>query len=255
MVESTGLYLVDIESVLDGSARRSIEDGMVPVGKVLILKDLIEYFYNQAKKGMSIGFTGLDEIKKLGSIKRSGVNIEIIENDKHVIRELNYEEIKKSIREYAWKSSAIIITSDSMMLDSAEALGIPVLYTGSKRTGKLKLESFFDDKTMSVHLKEGATPLAKLGKPGSWVFVKLSDKPMERAQIEELSREIIERASTMEEGFVEIDRTGSTIVQLRDYRIIITRPPLSDGWEITAVRPIAKLKLEDYNLPEKLMKR
>jgi len=58
LVENAGLYLVDVESVLDGSARRAIEDGMVPVGRVIILKELVEYFYNQAKKGMSIGFTG-----------------------------------------------------------------------------------------------------------------------------------------------------------------------------------------------------
>jgi len=255
LVENAGLYLVDVESVLDGSARRAIEDGMVPVGRVIILKELVEYFYNQAKKGMSIGFTGLDEIKKIGNIKRSGVQIDIIESDKKLIREISYEELKRDIRDYAWKASAVIITSDLMMLESSEALNIPVLFTGSKKYGKLKIEEFFDEKTMSVHLKEGALPLAKIGKPGSWIFVKLSDKTLDRSQIEEMSREIIERASTMEEGFVEIDRTGSTIIQLKDYRIIITRPPLSDGWEITAVRPIAKLKLEEYNLPEKLMKR
>jgi ATPase len=30
---------------------------------------------------------------------------------------------------------------------------------------------------------------------------------------------------------------------------------MSDGWEVTAVKPLAKPSLEDYNLPEKLMKR
>ncbi|AFZ70629.1 ATPase (PilT family) [Caldisphaera lagunensis DSM 15908] len=255
MVENSGLYLLDIEAILDGSARKAIEEGMVPIGRVVILKDLVEYFYNQAKKGMSVGFTGLDEIKKIVNIKKGGIQIDIIDSDKKVLKELSYEEIKKEVRDYAWKSNAIIITSDLMMLESSEALNLPVLYTGSRKYGKLKIEEFFDEKTMSVHLKEGALPLAKLGKPGNWIFVKLSDKQMDRSQIEEMSREIIERASTMEEGFVEIDRPGSTIIQLKNYRIIITRPPLSDGWEITAVRPIAKLKLEDYNLPEKLMKR
>ncbi|MEB2792469.1 MAG: Flp pilus assembly complex ATPase component TadA [Caldisphaeraceae archaeon] len=254
MVESVGLYLVDVESVLDGSAKRSIEEGLVPVGRVLILKELIEYFYVQAKNGMSTGFTGLDEIRKLESIKRRGVKVEVIEADKK-LREESYEEVKRLIREQAWKLSAIIITSDSMMLESAEALGIPVLFTGKERKGRLKIEEYFDEKTMSIHLKEGALPLAKVGRPGNWIFVKLSEKPTERNEIVEISREIIERAYTMEEGFVEIDRAGSTIVQIKDYRIIITRPPLSDGWEITAVRPIAKLSLEEYNLPEKLMLR
>ncbi|MDK2384033.1 MAG: ATPase, T2SS/T4P/T4SS family, partial [Candidatus Korarchaeota archaeon] len=53
----------------------------------------------------------------------------------------------------------------------------------------------------------------------------------------------------------EIDREGSTIVQLGSYRIVITRPPLSEGWEITAVRPLVHLSLDDYRLPAKLLKR
>jgi ATPase len=36
---------------------------------------------------------------------------------------------------------------------------------------------------------------------------------------------------------------------------VIVRPPLSDGWEITAVKPVKKLRLEDYNLPPELIKR
>jgi len=45
------------------------------------------------------------------------------------------------------------------------------------------------------------------------------------------------------------------IVQLRDFRIVIAIPPFSDGYEITAVRPIRKLSIEDYNLPRELMER
>ena len=36
---------------------------------------------------------------------------------------------------------------------------------------------------------------------------------------------------------------------------MITKPPLSDGWEITAVRPTRVMELEDYDLPEKLYAR
>jgi hypothetical protein len=39
------------------------------------------------------------------------------------------------------------------------------------------------------------------------------------------------------------------------FGIAVARPPFSDGLEITIVRPIVKLTLEDYNLSEKLMER
>ncbi|RLG74472.1 MAG: ATPase, partial [Thermoprotei archaeon] len=57
------------------------------------------------------------------------------------------------------------------------------------------------------------------------------------------------------EGSIEVERSGSMIVQLRDYRIVIVMPPVGNGYEVTIARPIVKLRLEDYNLPEKLLRR
>ena len=42
---------------------------------------------------------------------------------------------------------------------------------------------------------------------------------------------------------------------MQEYRIVITSPPFSDGFEVTAVRPVKKLTLDDYNLADPLMKR
>jgi ATPase len=56
-------------------------------------------------------------------------------------------------------------------------------------------------------------------------------------------------------GSIEISRNGATVIQLENYRIAITKPPFSDGLEITIVRPIAHLTLEDYKISSKLMER
>ena len=120
---------------------------------------------------------------------------------------------------------------------------------------KLKIEDFFTPDTMSIHLKEGVVPYAKRGKPGNWEFVPIGDKPLTKEEMEEMAKEIVEIVRTTKEGFVEFDRKGSTIVQFRNYRIVIARPPFSDGWEITASRPIVKLSLKDYKLPKKLIER
>ncbi len=45
------------------------------------------------------------------------------------------------------------------------------------------------------------------------------------------------------------------MIQFREYRISIAKPPFSDGVEITVVRPVARVSLEDYKLPEKLLER
>jgi len=119
----------------------------------------------------------------------------------------------------------------------------------------IKLESFFDESTMSVHLRENTTPQAKRGVPGNWEFITLSEDDLKREEIEALSQEIIENADQSTKGFIEMQRSASTIVQLDKFRIVITKPPLSDGWEITAVRPIKKLELKDYELSEKLKER
>ncbi|PSP68455.1 ATPase, partial [Halobacteriales archaeon QH_6_68_27] len=54
---------------------------------------------------------------------------------------------------------------------------------------------------------------------------------------------------------VELDEPGMTIVQFRDLRIAIARPPFSDAMEITAVRPIVKTDLDDYEYADELRER
>lgn len=128
------------------------------------------------------------------------VEIVVVEDDSRV-QPRDEGELKSILRRYALRVGATLVTSDPVQARAARALGVSVLFTGRSRTGRIRIEEFFDGRTMSVHLKEGVPPLAKVGKPGSWMFVSLSDKPLTRVEIEEIAREIIEASALEEEGF------------------------------------------------------
>jgi len=111
------------------------------------------------------------------------------------------------------------------------------------------IEEYFDNNTMSVHIRENNCAYAKKGYPGDWKFVKISNKILTDEDLKLLAENITEN------GFVEIERPGSVIIQKDDIRVVIIKPPFSNAWEITAVKPVKLLELSEYKLAEKLISR
>jgi len=242
------LYVPDSSVIIDGTLRRLIVEGRLR-GKIVLLRELIDRFAGLAKEGRSSGLLGLEELRLIRTA------CETREIPVEVVRSNGRDDPDTLVLRYAQEVSGKLITSSRIQVLAAESMGISVLYISPARMGISVLEKFFDKSTMSVHLKEGARPVAKKGYPGHWVLEDLGDTSLSRDEIKSIADEVMEAARTSPDGMVEVDRLGSTIVQLGDYRVIITRPPMSDGWEITAVRPIVKLRLQDYGLPEKLIRR
>ncbi len=118
-----------------------------------------------------------------------------------------------------------------------------------------RLLSYFDDHTMSVHLIENNPPRAKRGSPGDWNLVELSEEKLTHDELDMLATAILETARYDRHSFIEIEEHGAAVVQLRNLRIAIAMRPFADKTEISAIRPIVKLSLEDYRLSPKLMKR
>ena len=108
---------------------------------------------------------------------------------------------------------------------------------------------------MSVHLKQGQKPLGKVGKPGSFLLEEIDDTTITNITLEKIISEILDSAESSESTNIEISKKNALVIQYRDYRITITRPPFSDAIEITIVHPIIKLSLDDYGISEKLMNR
>ena len=243
-------FVPDTSVIIDGLVSELIQK--YKDAEIIIHEAVLAELQHQASLGKSTGFLGLDELAKLRTMKialrYSGKRPSAAE-----IKYASWGEIDAIIKDLAYDEDATLITADNVQKKVAEAKGIKVLYIKPKfKDKKIKLESFFDETTMSVHLKEEVLPIAKKGKPGAWNFVELREKLLTQDEIKDISSEIIEETKRRKDGYIEIEREGSTIVQLGLFRIVITRPPFSDGWEITAVRPVKKLGLNDYGLSEKL---
>ncbi|HIH14668.1 MAG TPA: Flp pilus assembly complex ATPase component TadA [Nanoarchaeota archaeon] len=252
-------YVIDTSVVIEHAISKLIKEGKIE-GTILLPKAVMAELENQANSGRDTGMIGLEEIQELQKlVKKNKIELKIIGERPNIyqMREAKRGgEIDSYIRDLAYTESAILITADRIQAESAKALDIEVLFIAKVETKeKLQIEQYFDAETMSVHLREACPPRAKKGKPGEWRLIDVNEKIFSQKDIQDMSKEIIERSRTEARAFIEISRPGSTIVQYKDYRIVITKTPVSDGWEITAVRPIKILKIEDYNLPEAVEER
>jgi ATPase len=255
MVDKIEKLVPDTSVIIEGLVSKKIGKKELEIGSVVIHEAVIAELEHQANLGKAIGFLGLDEIKRL-----KDANVELRFEGKRPsaaeIRHASLGEIDSMIRQLAYEEEGTLITSDKVQSEVALARGVNVLYFSPETAiRKLKLDGFFDDTTMSVHLRENVVPYAKKGFPGKWDFIALRKKELSQEEVQEISREVIEDSKLRRDGFIEIEREGSTIVQLGKYRIVITKPPFSDGWEITAVRPVKRLSLDDYKLSDKLKER
>jgi ATPase len=246
----------DTSVIIEGLLSKHIEKKEILPANVIIHEAVLAELEHQANQNKSIGFLGLDEIDRLKKLSQQ-LSFELSFGGKRPgAREIEHArlgEIDSLIRELAFENDATLMTTDNVQARIGMAKGISVilLEVGAIKK-KIDLEGFFDLTTMSVHLRENVPPFAKKGMPGKWDFVKVREKKLTREEVRHISDEIIEEAGIRKDCFIEIERPGSTIVQFENYRIVITRPPFSDGWEITAVRPVKRLSLVDYKLPEKV---
>jgi ATPase len=172
------------------------------------------------------------------------------------IRLARHGRIDALIKDVAKQEGATLLTADYVQALVAEAEGIGARHISAPvKPTELSLEKFFDNETMSVHLKEGVAPLAKRGKPGNFQLLKLREEKCSYSELIQMVREVSEAARLNGAGSIEISRNGATVIQLGRYRIAITKQPFSDSLEITIVRPIVKLTLDDYTVSKRLMER
>jgi ATPase len=253
-------FVLDTSIIIDGEITKMLEGGSIEEeSDIIIPLAVLDELQSQASTNKEHGFVGLEEIKKMREIcTAKNISLRFVGQrpDLDDIRLAKHGRIDAIIKDVAMHESATLITADYVQALVAEAQGIKALHIRTPtKTTDLEFEEYFDDTTMSVHLKEGTFPMAKRGKPGNFQLVKISQEKTTYHQLSNIIKEVSEASRVTGMGSVEISRSGATVLQFGNFRIAITRPPFSDGLEVTIVRPIIRLELEDYNPSNKLMER
>jgi len=250
----------DTSVIVDGRITSELEDGEYRDADIIIPEAVIFELESQANRGQETGMSGLEEIKELKKFDDRG-EINLLFKGKRPRLEdqelASSGEIDSMIRSVARNENATLLTSDTVQAEVGKAKGLEVVYLEPevKEEQKNEILDYFEEDVMSVHLRKGIKPKAKRGVPGDIRTEVIGKEILTEKILQDLAHNIIENAKRSSEGFIEFDKGGATVVQLEDVRIVISRPPFSDGFEITAVRPVAKVSLEDYKMSKELKNR
>ncbi|MFB6170368.1 MAG: PINc/VapC family ATPase [Haloarculaceae archaeon] len=250
----------DTSVIIDGRVSVRVESGEFAGATIYIPEPAVAELEAMANDGRDDGWNGLDELGRLADLADAGdIDLEYV-GDRPTVGEIRQAEegaIDALIRDLAADLDATFLTSDVVQSEVASAKGIDVEFIAPDTTevGRLGIERYFDDRTMSVHLKTGMVPMAKRGSVGEMTYQEVGEEELVESDLKEMANEIENGARESSEGFIELTEPGMTIVQFRDYRIAIATPPFSDGFEITAVRPIVKTDLDEYRMADELRDR
>ena len=249
----------DTSAVIIGAISEIVEKEDLDYPEIIVPEAVVCELEHQANANRSEGHKGLKELQKLQRMQYEGELAIDFKGKRPTNYDIKYAksgEIDSIIRDLARSEMGTLLTNDKVQAETAKAQGIPVYYFEQKYIEKeLSIERFFDENTMSVHLKENVCPMAKKGTPGHIDFVKLDDKPYTYSQLHEIVDEILDKAKSDSKTYLESSKEGSFVVQSREYRISIAYPPFSEGLEITVVRPVANISLDEYHLSDKLLER
>ncbi len=251
--------VADTSVIINGNLAQQLESGSIRNSDLIIPQAVFDELQSQASNHKQQGFVGLEQIEKLHKLSEdSGVKI-LLKGSHPDINDIKFASsgrIDALIIDIAKQNDAILYTSDKVQHLVAKAEDVQTVFLKPKIVfEKLEFLKFFDNTTMSIHLKENQFPLAKRGKPGEFLLTQISDEVLTKDYLKMISSQILSATNISDSSSVEISKTGASVIQYDDYRIAITYPPFSESYEITIVHPTVQLSLDDYSISESLMQR
>tara|TARA_B100000959_G_scaffold217477_1_gene229394 strand:- start:1330 stop:3147 length:1818 start_codon:yes stop_codon:yes gene_type:complete len=251
--------VADTSVIINGNLSEQIKSGSIRDSEIIIPQAVFDELQSQASNHKEQGFVGLEQIQKLNKLSEDfGLKI-ILKGSHPDIADIKFAasgRIDALIIDIAKQNDAVLYTSDKVQHLVAEAEDVKTVFLQPKIVQEeLEFLKFFDNTTMSIHLKENQYPLAKRGKPGEFLLTKIGEDILSKDYLKMISSQILSATNISDSSTIEISKTGASVIQHNDYRIAITYPPFSESYEITIVHPTVKLSLDDYTISEALMKR
>ena len=250
---------MDTSIVIDGEISKKIDDNEINESHEIIIPiAVIDELQSQACKQKEHGTIGLLELKKIRekSIeKKIGVSYAGEKPNLSEIKLAKNGRIDAIINDIAKEENATLFTADYIQHLVADATGVLNIHKKSEIPENYNIENYFDEETMSVHLIEGVEPLAKKGTPGNFLLKKISEEKLDKNKLIKIMDFLFSFKNNKKISNMEISFEGCFVLMYKNLRIVITQPPVSNKIEITAVRPLKKLSLIDYDLNDELIKR
>ena len=249
----------DTSVIIIGAVSKVITEEKLEFPEVIVPEAVVSELEHQANNNRTEGKEGLNELQKLQEMQNEGklaITFKGRRPNNYEIEHAKSGEIDSIIRDLARSEMGTLLTNDKVQAETAKAQGIPVYYYEQTADDTpLSIEELFDEKTMSVHLKENVIAMAKKGTPGNVKYTKESKERYTREKLEEIRDEIIKKTKSDKQTFLEDRKDGSLVIQSKEYRISIAYPPFAEAMEITIVKPIKTIELNEYNLNDRLLER
>jgi len=241
-------YIASPELIYNGILSELITLNKINPGEIIIFNSLINYLKELKDSNRIKGEIGLKEIEKLKKLARGKFRLTFFGN--FYYNENITQEFINNIRNLNSSNNLFLITSNEDYKIISEIYGIPTEIVNLNVVNN-PLSEFFDGETISVHIK-GSLPLfRKKGTPENIVIEKGNEKEIiSEDEVKKLIDNIIEYALNNENSYIEKENENVVIAQLDNIRVIVVKKPLGENFDITAVKPVKFLNLEDYNLPQ-----
>ena len=228
--------VLDTSIVINGKFSKMLKAGEIEGHEIVIPAAVIDELQAQASKGRDIGFKGLEEIRRIRELALSrGLAIKFV-GERPSLEDIKLAKsgrIDALIRDVAKSEGGTLYTSDYVQALVAEAEGIPVRYIEAYvKRERLKFEDYFTPETILVEFTPGCYPIAKIVDGNEVKLIKVGDRPLGEEEVNGLIEEIIGECRLSDECGIRVLKPGAMILQLRDYRIAVAKPPFSDKPEL-----------------------